>query len=246
MTTYQERDLFRSKILDVIGQNHDQIPDQKLTGFLPMIGRNYSGELMVVGRAVNGWDVGFMPADIATASDAYAETVYKSVVKDGGCPMDWVSACWGATEGYNTKKSAFWRTIKSVTEQLRIAADDDDAWPSKLAWSNLYKVAPADGGNPGAALSRLQLQGCIDLMRLEIETHKPNRLVFLTGLDWAFPFIDALGFSSQKISGQSYVQSFGKAKFENGHQLRFVVAAHPQGKSEFTWVAEVVQALETQ
>ncbi len=80
-----------------------QVKTGTVTGFLPMVGREYSGQLMVVGRAVNGWTEGIAPSQLL--NDAlrfeYALSVKHSVTKTmpGQCPMSWVTACWSAAEG---------------------------------------------------------------------------------------------------------------------------------------------------
>jgi hypothetical protein len=39
----------------------DQIAHIGLTGFWAAVGKDYRGELLLVGRAVNGWGEGFLP-----------------------------------------------------------------------------------------------------------------------------------------------------------------------------------------
>ena len=48
--------LFAERILAPIGKAAPTLPDRKLSGFLAAKGSKYSNELMVVGRATNGWD----------------------------------------------------------------------------------------------------------------------------------------------------------------------------------------------
>lgn len=57
MNRTQETHLLAEKILVPIGQAADQLPEQPIIGFMSMVGRAYARELMVVGRALNGWDV---------------------------------------------------------------------------------------------------------------------------------------------------------------------------------------------
>ena len=59
MATLQERDLFATQLLLLVGRNCMRLPpNEKITGFLSMSGHDYNNELMVIGRAVNGWDDG--------------------------------------------------------------------------------------------------------------------------------------------------------------------------------------------
>jgi hypothetical protein len=112
-----------------------QVTTKNVTGFLSMIGSEYSGQLMVVGRAVNGWTEAWVPDNHCTDARrlAYAREVCKSVTKIGReCPMSWVTEHWGCTEDYNTCRSAFWRVIRAVVSRLRIAHVDDNEAP----WSS--------------------------------------------------------------------------------------------------------------
>lgn len=243
MATDPERDLFASGLLAAVGRNAARLPLSQITGFLAMAGRSYDHGLMVVGRAVNGWAEGILPSELGTSSTVsrYAQFVQDSVAGDGVCPMLWVTDGWGATHCYNTKRSAFWRCIRGVVERLHIADTQQEVWPSHLVWSNLYKVSPADGGNPSDRLCEVQLPGCIDLLRLEFRTYKPSRTLFLTGTEWADPFLGLIS-GLQAGARFRYVKRFGIGRLNDGHVLRCVVAVHPQGSPEADWIQEVVEA----
>ena len=100
-------------------------------------------------------------------------------------------------------------------------------------WSNLYKVSPAEGGNPSERLRRIQLPGCVAMLQVEIEIYRPRRLLPLIGDHWVKPFLCALG--AVTVNGPN--QSVRRASvLQHGGQTRFVVASHPQGKPEKDWV----------
>lgn len=246
MSTAELTQLLSDKILAPIGQAHGQLPEQPLVGFMSMVGQAYSGSLMVVGRAVNGWGAEEkLPVELhsSDAARAYAEAVLASVSDPANCPMSWVTAQWGVPRPeYSTKRSAFWRSIYSVLKGLGTVTPDDEGWSSHLVWSNLYKVAPASGGNPNNFLCDLQLPGCIELLRAELAAYQPRRVLFLTGLNWAKPFAQALGFPLSQNPSFSYVEAFGEFPF-NGHSVRYAIASHPQGKPENTWTSEVLSVL---
>jgi hypothetical protein len=238
MATDSERDLFAHAVLKAVGQQAARLGDAEVTGFLAMAGQAYDRGLMVVGRAVNGWTKGITPGQLAAPGEAerYARDVQESVSGKGKCPMLWVTGDWGAAEGYNTKRSAFWRCIRSVVQNLGIADVDDAGWPSRLVWSNLYKVSPAHGGNPSNALCEVQLPGCVKLFNLELDTYQPSRVLFLTGSDWAAPFLKEA--ELQEAEGRQYVSLVGET-----HGAWCVIAVHPQGKRGEAWTREVVAAL---
>lgn len=239
MATDAERDLFAEKVLATVGRHGDRLARTKVTGFLAMAGQAYDGGLMVVGRAVNGWTDGVFPSDLRAPDSAglYAARVQESVAGNGNCPMRWVKAGWGAAKGYNTRRSAFWRCIRNVVQGLRIVDVESAGWSSHLVWTNLYKVSPAHGGNPNNALCEIQLAGCVELFKLEIRTYRPFRVLFLTGADWAAPFLE--GVNLQEGAGFHHVKGVGQVC-----DARFVIALHPQCKPEREWVREVVTAFD--
>ena len=251
MATEQERQLFASKVLAAVGREAVRLPGLKVTGFMAMAGCLYDHALMVVGRAVNGWDVGVLPQHLSShaAAERYSHVVLDSVDGSCSCPMRWVTDSWGSVKGgYNTKRSAFWRAIRGVVAQLEIADVKQDSWSSHLVWSNLYKVSPAEGGNPGVKLSKIQLPGCIELFKLELTTYTPSRLLLLTGSKWAFPFLPDPDGTPRDVAKFCYVERFGILTIAPDKQpIRYVVAAHPQRRdvSERQWIEEVCRAFNT-
>jgi hypothetical protein len=236
-----------ANIADAIGRNHHMLPPGKITGFMAMVGQAYTRELMVVGRAVNGWRTECTPEALTTEANLqqFVQDVLYNVTEEASCPMRWVSTAWGSTTDYNTRRSAFWRAIRRVVGALNIADIEDAAWPSCLIWSNLYKIAPVAGGNPSATLCSLQLNGCVSLLEEEFQTYRPRRLLFLTGIGWADPFVKHLTPSLTVMPDSRYVQAVGKMLESSHDASTMVVAVHPQGKPEGSWVQEVVEALQS-
>ena len=245
-----QRDYFAEQLLPLVGKNAARLPHQAVTGFLSMAGHRYNKELMVVGRAPNGWEEGVFPSELAVASSTtvYAAKILASVVGKDLCPMLWVTDCWANPSNppndYNTNKSAFWRVIRAVVAKSGIADIDKKNWPSHLVWSNLYKVAPVDGGNPSKTLCDIQLPGCICLLQQEISSYLPRRLLLLTGLDWAKPFLQKIAPTFTPVSAYKYVEAIAQIPHSSGETSKVVVAAHPQGKPESIWVQEVVKAFQ--
>lgn len=237
MATDKEREIFAAKILSCVGQQAARLSAPEVTGFLAMEGQAWDGGLMVIGRATNAWTDGILPERLSSPVEVaqYAKLVQGSVAGDGECPMAWVSAAWGATEGYNTKRSAFWRSIRRVLEDLGITSAENEEWASHLVWSNLYKVSPANGGNPNNALCDIQFSGCTELLQLEFDTYRPSRVLFLTGADWADPFLSH--WQLQETAQLQYVKRVGL--YGGAH---CVVAVHPQGKAQEVWTSEVISA----
>jgi hypothetical protein len=236
-----------SRILQDVAK-HRELPNElKLTTFSSMRGERYVGELMVVGRAVNGWRVHCTPAELAdptALTRVVDETLQSSGRCDDECPMLWVTKHWGSQKEYNTNKSAFWRVIREVTGALRIADIEKPSWPSYLMWSNLYRVAPASGGNPFAHLIDAQVDGCGELLDAEINEWKPKRVLFLTGGNWA-ERLRPLKRARRLVAEPSnkYVDAVMELDLVAPcNTVRVVIAKHPQGKREAEMVGEIVAA----
>jgi len=242
--TDEKKDILYN-LLRNIGQNEDKLCEKMfLTGFLGMKGRNYNGELMVIGKAANGWIDGWLPKDVKNETKIN-EIVEQIIKASNNNPMDWVIKCWGHKikeyNSYNAKTSAFWRVTHKVLVRLGIAEDNDEdkSWPSKLFWTNLYKISPYCGGNPDHSLKELQEEFCKKLLKIEIHEANPKKILMLTGLDWAKPFLDYL--EIRNIDGKNeYIEA--KGFFPEQADCVVVVAKHPQGKNEDEYVKEVVNA----
>ena len=166
------------EMIEAIGRSAPDLADAPLTGALAMRGAAYSGELMWVGRAVNGWTKrGWSPAELRNPEHVaeFIEIVASSSVEEP-CPLRWITERWGKNDGdYNSAKSAFWRAAKKT---LLRPDETDELWSSRLVWSNLYKIAPKDGGNPGSRLADIQFPFCRDILMQEIDRFRPRRIVF--------------------------------------------------------------------
>ncbi|MDO9014232.1 MAG: hypothetical protein Q7U84_05575 [Polynucleobacter sp.] len=235
------------KVMLPIGSAATQLPQIKMVGFSAMHGSHYDGRLMVIGRAVNSfWRVRF-PEEFSSPDSAmnFAQNVVDDSNINTSCPMGWLNQAWAGEVKYKAKMSTFWRAINAVMQGLALTTDNDEDWASKLVWSNLYKVSPQSGGNPSNFVCDLQLPGCLELLQLELEYHKPSRVVFATGMVWAKPFLTALGFSFETDPQLAQVDGFGRGRLRNGHELAFVVASHPQGKpgGHQVWADEVLSKL---
>jgi uracil-DNA glycosylase len=106
-----------------------------------------------------------------------------------------------------------------------------EPWYHKIAWSNLYKVAPFRGGNPNSSLQRLQRKYCLDILKYEIEILKPEYVVMLTS-HWEEVFLRELG----KHGRMDKIRSIKWSRFEStlyqGKDTKIIVSYHPQSKNE--------------
>mgnify|MGYP005851576367 FL=1 len=242
MERLSQQKIFEDSILDPVIEGYSK-KSQALCGFMALKGHEYKNKLMVVGRAVNSWGEGKSTAALQDLA-ARQKFIDGFFYPDGKCQMAWVWETAGKTDGYNTNKSAFWRVIRRVSRRLGVWHDgQEESWSSRIVWSNLYKISPHAGGNPSDKLCALQEPGCIELLRKEIEDYKPQRILFLTGMNWAKPFLASLG--CQQPTSDRLVEASGTLIMPGGDAaIPFVVASHPQGKPESEWVEEVISRFE--
>lgn len=234
---YQE--LVEPCLTNIIGNKYTVVPHYAGTLFA-----HSKIRLMVVGRAVNGWKEDF--SGCITAQDV-AECVYKMhstfnfgrVVDSGAGSKDW----------YLFSRSAFWRLIRNVLERYGEASNgvwynDSLKWQEKVLWSNLYKIAPCNGGNPDESLQKLQYKKCVDLLQLEIANYKPTHILFVTGGDWFFYdkwdnyFAESLDIKKNAGLGK-YIVGFGMYQ-----GAKVVVCKRPEMQDESALCEEVFNAFE--
>jgi hypothetical protein len=138
---------------------------------------------------------------------------------------------------YSTAKSAFWRVIKKiVVDGLRIG--DNDTWPSHIVWTNLYKIAPAKGGNPKGHLREMQIEDGRLLLETEVKHFGPRRILFITGFKWVEPFICGMFADVRGHRGGGFIEASGVSPTG----IRVVVATRPDRRPEAMWSQAVVKA----
>ena len=199
----------------------------------PLGGRQYArGEgILFVGRAVNDWDSAFT-FDKLTTQQAVGQQVLKlrgRTESIEGCPLEWASI---PSPEYNPHRSAFWRVVRSVTEEVLGAGDQ---WHERIAYSNLYKIAPR-GRNPSEWLCDAQAHDCAQLLELEIEHWRPRFVLIMSGVDWAGPLFSELGLGFTYLDSDSIQAVFRLA------DTKCVVVPHPQGKRERPIIDAVITA----
>lgn len=240
---------FSEHLLLQLAYNKQLNKQPKLTACPALKGKKYNNELMIIGRAVNGWQVtgwdeGISIRDLQKYHAEFTKSAFLESEDERKCPLAWISEQWGYNDGetYNTKKSSFWRVTHSLVEYLNIANSDIDNWASYILWSNLCKVAPLNGGNPSDTLYYAQESACIELLKIELVMYQPKLIVFITDIDWASPFVKAISNDYETVKN-STVKVIGKSQSKLGAS-RFIVATRPEGKNEYNWVSEVLKNLD--
>lgn len=139
----------------------------------PMHEPSYSGRLLVVGQALNGWGHMRPPADFADPEvrrDQLART-RRSSEREGA--FGWMRPKpWG---------SPFWRLARTAMREMGLELRD-------IAWSNLAKLSPERGNPQGELLWRQHRLGG-EMLRREVEELDPETVVVVSGRGYTEPFL---------------------------------------------------------
>jgi hypothetical protein len=208
-----------------------------LTGFWPLTGAKFRPErmLMVIGKAVNGWQAGWIAASMGD-SRKRQQVIHRlrKHERNDLCSMSWLDR--SREQGtYNSNLSAFWRLTRGVVELMGCTDAD---WHSHVAWSNLFKIAPCAGGNPSGQLRRTQIPQCIELLKQEVAELNPRVVLVVAGSDWFEPFAEGLRLQLQDTKSTRFVQ-----QVSSRGKRRWIVGRHPQGKPEQAYLEEILNIM---
>ena len=215
---------------------------ESLTCIPAFVGEKYGSgnvKLMLVGRAVNGWDLDWA----VKARDIAKQSL--SIKFDMGSIDDCPLQNEGTDDEYNFNRCSFIKLGKDIATKLGLQAKDSAA---NLLWSNLYKVAPSLSGNPNGQVQKIQRQTAIKILMKEIDTYSPTHILFVTDIDWLqytwrnnkneLNFAKALGIQEDlSINGGNYVKAFGR--FEN---IPYVVCVRPETRKIEDMSKDIVEA----
>ncbi len=213
----------------------EQLWSHELTSCPIIVGNDYEQSkfrLMYVGRAVNGWEFDWHKDSL----EGLTEQVFSH-----GFNMWNISDNPIQPEGYNFNRSPFWQ----LCHKLMDIQGESSSWSSRVAWSNLFKVAPYKTGNPDSKTMLKQLPACINLIKEEINLYKPSHIVFVTDTWWMWPwnltdlsFADELGIT---LDFESETTIVGKGVYNNS---KIVVTKRPE-MCKFSRVDHAQQILDT-
>ncbi len=213
--------------LDLLSTQHgdktvyEKMISGELTAYCAFVGKKFSespASLMVVGRAMNGWETNF-----STCSSL--EDVCEQVVEQKYDFDDVINRCGFESAGrkrkYYYSTSKFWKLIKFVLEQYGESDignwyDDSKGWNQRIFWSNLYKVAPRSTGNPDWQLIKKIMAPSIEIFLEEIHKYSPKRILLVTDMNYLEPwkrepsFAKVLGLSKENAENYKYVVACGK------------------------------------
>ena len=216
--------------------------NKKLACYFFNKGELYDGKLMVIGRAGNGceeescWKQGDSKA---RSIEQFVENTYSHQMQ---WSLRWVTEWWGRNEVndkdeklYNSA-TPFWKLIKAVLKGIDKSQWDEENWPLKIVWSNIFKVSPMNGGNPNYTLQKLQLDFCKEILKIEIESCKPRNILFVTGDDW-FKYVESLFI----IDESNFIY-----KYADGTVANVYICERPEFKSPSMMAEKIISQYKSQ
>jgi hypothetical protein len=232
----------------------------KLSNFFPVCGAEYGRagtiRLMVIGRAVNGWDefhAGEEAAFMAAASRSLDGKGFswlghknKGGVYDDELASEPYLNGRGEEVYYDLRTSPYWRTAKEITRRLN--GWDESGIPTRwyeyIVWSNLYAIAPKDGGNPDDAMQKVQRNTCRELLVEQIREYAPTHILFITGQDWFNTFWNDRTLC--QMTEQTDLERYGKYPVSRGIYggSKVVVTMRPEFRTPADIIGGAVAAFE--
>ena len=217
-----------------------------LSHFTAMAGTLYRSQetrLMVIGRATNGWKQ--LDTSSAAAFSREAEAAF------GSPGFSWVSGDGGDLRSardvlYRLSRSPFWRVARRLLAAL--GEDASGRWGERIAWSNLYKIAPLGGGNPSNALCRAQIGPCRAILAEEIRRFEPTHIFMPVGWNWfesdgRYDFSRLFG--GVRRSGGRYAEGSAYFALPDGRAVQAVIACRPERRPEEEYVREIAELFRT-
>ena len=217
-----------------------------LSHFTAMAGTLYRSQetrLMVIGRATNGWKQ--LDTSSAAAFSREAEAAF------GSPGFSWVSGDGGDLRSardvlYRLSRSPFWRVARRLLAAL--GEDASGRWVERIAWSNLYKIAPLGGGNPSNALCRAQIGPYRAILAEEIRRFEPTHIFMPVGWNWfesdgRYDFSRLFG--GVRRSGGRYAEGSAYFALPDGRAVQAVIACRPERRPEEEYVREIAELFRT-
>jgi hypothetical protein len=232
--------------------NRNSIPLEGLSHFVSMKGTLFDTSdvrLFVVGRAANGWPS--LPCETAQIFGAAANRIFNDV------GFQWIENTEGHFKSLHTKSpegekpyylssSPFWRVAFDIWHEL--SHSNEGEFFKRIAWSNLYKISPKEGGNPTNTMCKRQFEACKEILTAEILAYRPTHILMITDYDhwYAYSGCDfSVLFEDSKRRGSNYTDKKifveGTAKFAlDGKLIPVIITCRPEGRKEQDFVEEAL------
>ncbi len=176
------------ELAKIVKQHNSKKPKTKELTICPAIQGSKDAEIMIVGRAINGW----CPVDADTTEDMVNQLYrcqniglnwvvsteqYYTGCKVQGCPRAKNKTCEKSKREL-VKNNPFWGIIKYIQQQNEPSIENKE-WTNDIIWTNLFKASYVAGGNPKGLYKKL-VDSCSEILKLEIALYRPKYIYFIT------------------------------------------------------------------
>lgn len=202
-------------------------------------------KLMVVGRAVNGWN----EEDYSAFTDSKAIAEHAMTIHENSDFSRIVKRT--DKDEYNYIRSKLYKLTYGVLCAMGEGTfdhwyDDPKQWQEKFVSSNLYHISPQAERNPDVWQQLATYRISADILLKEIEIYNPTHIIFVVGKEWMFD--DKWEDHFQYKLGISLKQNDSKFIASSGYigSAKYVVTERPErrvkGWTEDFLVGEVMNA----
>lgn len=225
--------------------------------FYPSIGTKQVNDVdfLIYGQAVKQW---FPLTDDYKQNDFIKKAIeYSNAHFEEHSPLDWVNVYWSkstykefaTTEerrkfyepvNYMCCRSFFWNVVYKLINKYYGFDENSWDWSKKLVWSNLYKIAPAEGLNPNADEIAIQKQSSIKLVTQELEEIKPKYCIILTNYSWWEPFAAELGTTKIDTQKNGIIESV-----EQYNNTKIIITTRPFAGSSNMHVEKIIEQIQS-
>ena len=212
------------RLLASVGRVAPEVGNGRLTSHWPIVGKRFDHGVLVVGQAVYGWlpDWTALDATSAAGRSAILEDT-KASFADLDDPMSWIA-------GHRVENSPFWRTAHEVTDAL--VPDPVNPWFSRVAWANLYPIAPgAYKGNPEGTLRQVQTTAAAEFLSTVVDALVPRLVLVLAG-PFIWSFVEPLGLGGLARAAPPFTLV---GRLREG--VPWICGMHPGGAQRRGWPA---------
>jgi len=200
--------------------------------FFIQVGHKYresKKKILFVGKSVNSWISDTKDVDILFSGDENG----KNKIINRPDEISWIMKPNSKRDNRITSRtSQFWRVIGLVSKSV-LEKNQVEKWYEYIAWSNLYKVSPYQGGNPTEKMKIKQRDICCKILDKEIEILQPQYIVFLTSR-WERFYLKHINLKmdlNRSVSWESKKKTY-ITLWQKENNLVYIQTLHPQGKAE--------------
>ena len=205
-----------------------ELPGPKVT-FAAQWGKYYpegaNEGILFVGRATNSWRTTEEDINVLFGDPKLGSTIFNCDDQ-----MTWVYDCWNG-KGYATKRSAFWRVIRSVAGYFY---ETDEL--NHVAWSNICKIQEDYGNNPRSRLFDKQINTCKEIFKTELDVLSPKIVVMFIGDYGKEEMLSYMNGGEMPQEVESVEWSTYKTKVYNIGKIIYLCSEHPMCKDETTHI----------